>query len=304
MNAMSENSEEFYSRSTVKADGETRAAFASGDVHSVIVDGLRFCYERQGRGRPLVLVHGLLGYSFSWRRVMPLFAPTWDVFAPDLPGAGYSDCHARLECRLSSAATRLLGFLDALGIGYCDLVGSSYGGATVMMMAARETSRVHRLVLVSPVNPWSRYGQGKLFLLRNAFVASLFPPLARSIRALDRHFLGQLYGEPGRVTAEALTGYQGPLRRHGIFEHAVKIVKTWNSDIVELKSVLPQLSHVPTLLVWGSRDRAVDPASAAPLARSLGNAELAVIEGAGHLPYEENPDAFSRIVREFLLRSG
>ena len=304
MNRILENSRELSSRSSAGAEPETQAGVAPSGRQSVVVDGLRFCYERQGQGRPLVLVHGLLGYSFSWRHVIPLFAPRWEVFAPDLPGAGYSDCDSRLEGRLSSAATRLLGFLDALGIHCCDLVGSSYGGATVLMMAARENSRVRRLVLVSPVNPWSRHGRVKLSLFRNRLVASLFPPLARSIRVLDRHFLGRLYGEPGRLSPEALAGYQGPLRRGGVLEHATKIVQTWDSDIIELEPLLPQLSHVPTLLVWGSRDRAVDPASAAPLARSLGNAEVAVIEGAGHLPYEENPDAFSRIVTEFLLRSG
>jgi pimeloyl-ACP methyl ester carboxylesterase len=274
----------------------------TGGGQSVVFDGLRFCYERQGQGGALVLVHGLLGYSFSWRHVLPLFARTWEVFAPDLPGAGYSDCDPKLDCRLSSAATRLVSFLDAVGIVCCDLVGSSYGGATIMMMAALAPLRVRRLVLVSPVNPWSRYGRVKLSLFENALIAALFPPLARSTRSLDRHFLAKLYGEPGRLTDEALAGYQGPFGRPGIIEHAVKTVKTWSTDMGELTSVLERLSNIPTLLLWGTRDRAVDPASAAPLGRILGNAEVAVIEGAGHLPYEEYPEEFSRIVGEFLLR--
>ena len=283
-------------------DSRTLAITGSGS-QAVYIGGLRLEYKHQGRGRALVLVHGLLGYSFSWRYVMPVFARTWEVFAPDLPGAGYSDCDLRLECRLSAAAGRLLSFLDAVGVGSCDLVGSSYGGATCLMMAARAPHRVRRLVLVSPANPWSRQGRWRLLLFRNPLFASVFPPLARSTRKLDRYFLGKLYGAAGHITAETLAGYQAPLGRAGILEHAVKTVKAWNSDMKELDSILPRLSGLPTLLVWGTRDGAVDPASALPLRRRLGNAELATIEGAGHLPYEERPEEFSRIVSEFLLRS-
>jgi pimeloyl-ACP methyl ester carboxylesterase len=72
----------------------------------------------------------------------------------------------------------------------------------------------------------------------------------------------------------------------------------------ELQTVLPQISRVPTLLVWGSKDRTVDSASAQPLFRNFQSAQIAIIEGAGHLPYEESPEEFSRIVLEFLQSSA
>jgi len=57
------------------------------------------------------------------------------------------------------------------------------------------------------------------------------------------------------------------------------------------------------MLVWGSKDRTVDPASVEPLRRYFQSAQVAIIEGAGHLPYEECPEEFNRIVLEF-LQSG
>jgi len=71
----------------------------------------------------------------------------------------------------------------------------------------------------------------------------------------------------------------------------------------ELKAALPKISTVPTLLVWGSKDRAVDPASAEPLSQKFQTARIAIMEGAGHLPYEEYPEEFSRIVIQFLTYS-
>jgi pimeloyl-ACP methyl ester carboxylesterase len=264
------------------------------------VDGLRVRFAHAGSGHALVLVHGLLGYSFSWRQVVPSFASQFEVFAPDLPGSGFSECDSTLDCRLSSAANRLLGFLDAAGVSSCDLVGSSYGGATAVMLAALAPSRVRRLVLVSPANPWSRIGRTRLALLQNRMVAAIFPALARPMRPLHDHLFRRMWGDPSRITPEGYRGYSAVISRVGVLEHAAKIVQTWKPDMHELQAVLPQLSGVPTLLVWGDRDRTVDPVSAEPLRRNIQSAQLAIMEGAGHLPYEECPEEFTRIVTDFL----
>ena len=278
----------------------TASLSGSSPVEWVQVDGLHVRFAHAGSGSALVLVHGLLGYSFSWRQVVPILAHESEVFAPDLPGSGFSDCDSTLDCHLASAAKRLLRFMDAVGVSSCDLVGSSYGGATAVMLAALAPSRVRSLVLISPANPWSRIGRLRLALLKNPAVAALFPSLARPMRPLHNYFFSRMWGDPRRITPEGYRGYSAVIRRVGVLEHAVRIVQTWKLDMQELQSVLPQLSQVPTLLLWGSKDRTVDPASAEPLRRNFRDAEIAVIEGAGHLPYEECPEEFSRIVISFL----
>lgn len=263
-------------------------------------DGVRFRFLHAGAGRPLVLVHGLLGYSHNWRYVIPILAGNREVFAPDMPGAGFSECPAGLDGRLSSAAKRLLGFLDAAGIGTCDLVGSSYGGATAVILVGFAPSRIRSLILVSPANSWSRNGRKRLALLQQRTIAWLFPKVARSVRPMHRYFVRRMWGDPRRVTAETLLGYSLPLVRPGIFEHSVKIVQTWQQDMAELQATLPKIGEIPTLLIWGSRDRVVDPRSAESIRKVLPNSKIAIIRGAGHLPYEESPEEFARIVQEFL----
>src|SRR5436305_11029885 len=120
------------------------------------VDGLRVRFLHAGHGTALVLVHGLLGYSSNWRSAIPILAKDREVFAPDMPGAGFSDCPPGLDGRLVAAAERLSRFLDTVGVACCDLVGSSYVGATALRLAALEPSRLRCLVLVSPANPWSQ----------------------------------------------------------------------------------------------------------------------------------------------------
>jgi pimeloyl-ACP methyl ester carboxylesterase len=232
--------------------------------------------------------------------VIPLLASQSQVFAPDMPGAGFSECRAGLDCCLSGAARRLLAFLDAAGIDSCDLVGSSYGGATAVMLAGLARSRIRSLVLVSPANSWSKLGRKRLATLKNPLIAALFPTLARAARPLHKYSVRRMWGDPRLASEETLDGYIRPLIRPGVFEHAVKIVQTWHEDMRELESTLPRIAGIPSLLIWGSKDRVVDLRSAEVMAERLPGAHLAVIDGAGHLPYEENPEEFSRIVREFL----
>jgi pimeloyl-ACP methyl ester carboxylesterase len=113
------------------------------------------------------------------------------------------------------------------------------------------------------------------------------------------YFVRRMWGDPGLVTQETLDGYIRPLLRPGVFEHACKIVQTWHADMRELESTISKIAGIPTLLVWGSKDRVVDLQSAEIIAKRLPGARVAVMRGAGHLPYEENPKEFSRIVSEF-----
>ena len=263
-------------------------------------DGLRIRFWQAGSGPALVLVHGLLGYSFSWRGVIRGLAQDREVFAPDMPGAGFSECRPDLDCGLVGSARRLRGFLDAAGINCCDLIGSSYGGATAIILAGLIPSRIRSLVLVSPANPWSRIGRKRLALLRNRVIALVFPKVARAVHPIHRYFVRRMWGDPRLVTAETLDGYVRPLLQPGIFEHAVKTVRTWHTDMGELEATLPKIVGIPSLLVWGGKDRVVDPASADLLTNHLTGARVVVLPKAGHLPYEECPKEFCRIVRDFL----
>lgn len=270
------------------------------DQGSLIVNGLTVRFERRGQGPALVLVHGLLGYSFSWRHVLEPLSKEREVFALDMPGSGFSECLATTDAHLSAAAERLLKFLDAMGIGVCDLVGSSYGGTTSLFLSATHPDRVRTLTLVSPANPWSRIGRKRLTLLSLPLAGMLFPPFARSIRSLHRSAIRRMYGDPSRVTSETLHGYSLPLRRKGVFEHAVRIAHNWHSDMAELERSLAGASDIPTLIVWGSKDRLVELSSAHILHRHLRRSRLTIMEGAGHLPYEECPEEFASLVNGFL----
>jgi pimeloyl-ACP methyl ester carboxylesterase len=272
----------------------------SFEDHWITLDGARMRYLRDGAGRPLLLLHGLLGYSFSWRYVIPALAPYADVHAVDMLGVGFSDRPRGLNCCMRASAERLIRFLDAVGIPSCDLVGTSHGGAVAMMAASMAPDRINRLVLVAPANPWSTMGKRTAALLSTPPVNWLFPRVAPFLQMTHGRLLRGLYGDPSRIRPGTLEGYSTPLTQPGAFQTGLSILRTWAEDLEELRRALPSISHLPALIVWGSMDNAVDPGSAEQLCQQFHNGRLLMLPGVGHLPYEEAPEQFNEAVIEFL----
>jgi pimeloyl-ACP methyl ester carboxylesterase len=268
------------------------------------IDGVRMRYLRSGSGRVLVLLHGLLGYSFSWRFSIPALARKLTVIAPDMPGAGFSESSANLDVSFRASAERLLRFLEAIGVHEFDLLGTSHGGAVAMMAAAlvqrRSNLLLRKLILVAPVNPWSKHGQRLSRILTAGAVSSLFLLFAPHLPLAHRIALRRLYGDPRRISPGTLEGYSAPFEAVATFNYPLKILRTWNDDLRELTDLLPQIADVPTLVMWGTRDAAVDPASAEILCRNFRNCRLTRFKGVGHLPYEEVPDEFNQALLSFL----
>jgi len=260
----------------------------------------RMRYLRAGSGPALLLVHGLLGYSFSWRFCIPALAQHTTVYAIDLLGTGFSDRPAKLDCSFKASAERLLQFMDKTGLASCDLLGTSHGGAVSMMAAALAPERMKRLVLVDPVNPWSAHGKRLTAFLSSLVIAPLFVNLTPHVRSLHEYYHRRMFGDPRRIPPDSLEGYRKPMRIPGSYEYALAVARSWNRDLSELESVWPRIANIPTLLIWGSLDTAVDPASAAQLKQRFRDCRLVTFDGVGHLPYEEAPEEFNRAVVEFL----
>ncbi len=265
------------------------------------LSGHRMRYLTAGSGRPLLLVHGLMGYSFSWRFNLPELARHATVYAVDLLGMGFSE-RCDVDCSLLAQGQRLARFLDDLRIDDFDLLGTSHGGAVAMLLASLDPGRVRRMVLSAPANPWSPYGRRLAPFLSRFPGGLLLPWLVRS-RTLRRYGLRvRMYGDRRRMAPGTFEGYSAGAEIPGTAAYVHRVVEHWNVGMEDIRRVLPVIAAIPTLLIWGSRDRPVVLRSAEVLRKQFQNAELVVFDGVGHLPYEEVPEAFNRAVIEFLTR--
>jgi pimeloyl-ACP methyl ester carboxylesterase len=286
---------------------EPKLTELSVEEHWLDLPDGRMHYLKAGAGPPLILIHGLMGYSFSWRFTIPALTPHATVYAIDNLGAGLSTLNESTNCTVQATAERVLQFADAVGIKQFDVMGTSHGGGVAIMLAAvcaekaqKNNRRLRRLILVAPVNPWSRHGKRLAPFIGSPFGSILFRNIIERWRFLDNLWLRRLFADESKIPSDSLEGYRMPVIKNRGFRHGSRIVKNWTSDLSALKSALPKIRDYPTLLIWGTKDRAVDFASAQPLRNNFRDAKLVALESAGHLPYEESPEEFNRALIDFL----
>jgi pimeloyl-ACP methyl ester carboxylesterase len=268
----------------------------------VSVDGAQLHLQHAGSGRPLLLLHGLVGSSKNWRKNINFLARHASVYALDMPNMGESDRIAGQDSSLEATADRIVACMDVLGLESVDLAGHSHGGAVAMMLAARYPGRVRSLILFAPANPYCDLGRHLIAFYRTSlgkWFARQIPWLPRRLKATA---LGRMYGDPARVPADALDGYVDGLGVPGTIDHVLNIVRGWSLDMRKLAGVLSEIAEKPTLLIWGDRDRAVGLRSAERLQGVLRRSRLMVLPGAGHIPFEEMPESCNSAMGEWLQR--
>lgn len=269
----------------------TRPLVPDGLVeHFVTIDGHRIRYLRGGSGPPLLLIHGLMGYAFSWTEIAPALTREFDVIAPDMLNLGLSD-RAHVDASLGGMAARMWRFADQIGLGRVTLIGSSHGGAIAMKMATLDPSRVASLILVSPAHPWSERSRWQIRLFSTPLGAPLAWAMSLAPRAWMAVGLHRLYGDPARMRSGTIPGYSRPID-HKMLAYLLRVARRWRQDFDDLKREISRIADVPTLLIWGDRDSVVGLNTARELRQRFRHCTLEIIRGTGHLPYEEAPAEF------------
>lgn len=264
------------------------------------IDGQQIHYLRAGHGPPLLLLHGLLGGSFCWRRNLEALSREHTVLAVDLPGHGESAAPSHLDCSMAAQASRVSQLLEQLKLEKVDVVGCSWGGAVAMLLAA-QSGKVRSMVLAAPVNPWSNLGKRRIRLATKPLGEALLRITWPVSRHLYRIALGRMYGDPSRIPAGTVEGYASRVVRPGRVDNILNTLRCWENDVNALRAAIPRIKP-RSLLIWGTHDGAVDVRSAEALQRALPQSELVFMNGVGHLPFEETPDEFNRLVLDFIER--
>ena len=232
----------------------------------------------------LVLVHGLVANSQSWRFNVPALSAHFTVYAPDLALLPIAD-----------AARWLKRWLDAEGITRCHFLGVSAGGGTVLALAAAHPHCVDRVVLAAPVHPFWKPPRVRVWFAASPGGELLFRLLQPFRRPLTRFVLRRrLYADAKLVTSETVDVYAKPFSRPSLGAE----LRGFFSRL-ELPAIPAEWPH-PTLLVWGDCDRQVSVKSAPALAAAL-SARLEVIPGGSHMVFEERAEEFNERVLKFLL---
>jgi len=252
-----------------------------------LISGTGLSYLRRGDGAPLVLVHGYLGGAAQWQGEIDRFADRFDVIAPDLPGFAGSAALPPAH-RIADFAAAVVALLDELGVGRITLLGHSMGGMIVQDLAATHPDRVARLIL---------YGTGPLGAMPDRFerletsrAGICRDGVARTIRRIGATWFREGEAAPGFDTVARLGAQASePAALAGL-----DAMDHWDG-----RGALGRLT-MPTLVLWGDRDRSYRWPQVETLWQGLPDAALAVIPGTAHAVHLEKPALFHDMLEDFL----
>ena len=251
----------------------------------------RLRYLEAGSGPPLVLVHGLASNAAQdWGRLVAPLGRSYHVYAPDLPGFGLSERPASADYSSPMQVEAVRTFMAAVGVSQARVAGLSMGGWIVARLSAEHPELVERLVLVDAA--------GMRPDDSNPIPAEVLLPHdeagVRRLIAVVRH---KRPPAPSFLVRDILAA---KLREEWIVRRALESMrpgKDW------LNGTLAR-AEMPVLIIWGKQDRLIPVAYAAPLQAEFKHATLTVLDGCGHVPIADCPEAFDREMTAFLAQGA
>ena len=271
------------------------------------VNGFKVHYRLAGSGQPLVvLLHGSFLSLRSWRLVFDRLAESVSVLAFDRPGFGLTSrplpsTATGVSYTPEAQSDLVIALMKKLGFNKAVLVGNSTGGTMALLTALRYPQHVDGLVLAGAMI-YSGYATSEIPAFMKPVMKAMTPIFSRLMKFLitrlyDRNIRGFWYNK-ARLGSDVLSAFRSDLMI-GDWSRAFweLFLETHHLRLDErLKTMLQ-----PSLVITGEHDLTVKTEESIRLARELPNAEFVVIPDCGHLPQEEQPEAFVLAVRKFLV---
>ena len=261
-------------------------------MHATL-NGVRLSYTDEGRGVPLLFVHGFPLSRGAWQKQIDELRTDYRVIAPDLRGFGESEASAG-TATMSQFADDLRALLQELATGPVVLVGHSMGGYVALAFARQYPKMVRGFVLVSTKaggdSPKAAAGRrataGKV---KKEGVQVVIKAMAPKMLSPDNH---------DRRLAEQVHEFMASAKPAGVIAALL--------GMAERPDATGQLSRisVPTLVIAGEDDALIPPAESRTLAQAIPGSQLNAVLHAGHLVAFEQPAEFNHVLQEWLNRAG
>jgi pimeloyl-ACP methyl ester carboxylesterase len=268
------------------------ASGAAVERQITVAPGERLHVEVAGAGTPVVLVPGLLGSAFGFRRlVAPLVAGGYRVVVVEPLGIGASAKPEAADYSLTAQADRIAAVLAALELDGAIVVAHSVSASMALRLAARHPERVRAIVSLDGGPTEAAATPGFRRAMRFAFLIKLFGGTKR-IEGIVRSTLEERSADPRWVTDDVVAGYMSAGARDldGTLSALRQIAKAR-----EPEALRPRLAEVrcPVRLVIGTtaHEGGISPAEIALLRERLPLFSIDRVEDAGHFVFEEKPEA-------------
>jgi len=247
---------------------------------------------------PALCVHGLAGSSRNWTDLMDLLRPALAADALDLPGYGDSPPRPDGRYNIAAHAQTVTALIERRRQSPVHLIANSLGGAVAVKVAATRPDLVKTLTLISPALPDSR---PRLDLVRfplmslprvGARLLRKYGALPPEARVAD--VIATCYSDPGLFPAARFAAEVAELSRRDTLDYAdaalLGSIRALTAEAFRRRAWRDAARiTAPTLVIYGSDDRLVDPRMAGRAARAFGGARIVVLPRTGHVAHMEHP---------------
>ena len=269
--------------------------------HSLVMSELMHHFRR-GRGRPLLLLHGLGGTGSSWSPILDALAAEREVIAVDLPGHGKTPALVG-ETTVYTLADAVTAFVSQHGLAEVDAVGSSMGARLVLELA-RRGGVVGSVIALNPGGFWRGWE-------RHAFFSSVWASI-RLVRLLQpvmpaicRSGLGrtmllfQFSARPWRLAPQIALDEMRSYATSPVFD---ELLHSLAHGRTQEGAPRGSIRH-PLVIGWGRQDRVCFPRQAQRALAHFPDARLQWFEHCGHFPHWDAPEATTELILRGTLTS-
>ena len=243
----------------------------------------KFTYLEEGNGNPIVLLHGLMGGADNFGDMVDFISEKYNVFGLDL-----KLFKGRiLKVSVKALSDYLFEFMNKIGLKSAVLIGNSMGGHIALIFAKEHPEMVDGLILTGSSGLFENSmgdsfpRRGDKDYIRKKTEEVFYDPKVATDELVDRVF--EIANN--RISVLKLLGYAKSAIRHNMA-----------NDIQNIT--------IPTCLIWGANDKVTPPHVAEEFNKLMPNSDLHWIPLCGHAPMWENPEAFSKIILDWLEKKN
>ena len=242
----------------------------------------------EGKGFPLILIHGFLGSSKMWEPQINFFKNHFRVITPDLPGFGKSS-KAKLHNSIESISNFLSDCLDKKKINKFHLLGHSMGGMIVQEMAKRYGNKISKLVC------YSTGPRGEMPGRFESVDQSRENLKKKGLEIMARNITKTWFVEEDNAKYFNICIQAGIQASKEAVDSSLVAFKNWNG-VDTLKNIKNE-----TLIIWGDKDKSYNFEQIQTLEKNIENSKLIIFKNCAHNVHLEQPDQFNKIIKDFLL---
>lgn len=254
-----------------------------------------FQHKNNPDAQVLILIHGFLSSTISFRQLIPHLTEEYHVVAIDLPGFGKSEKSKTFFYSLENYGKLVLEFIKEMGWKDVVLIGHSMGGQVALHASRQDGTLIKKLVLLGCCGYIKR---AKATAIYCSYIPFFSWGLKHWVLRKDmrNNLLGVLHNID-LVTDDLIKGYRAQFLEDGFFDSLIRLLRHREGDLKPFE--LNTIQH-PILLIHGNDDKVIPMSTGKRLNEDLKNSQLIVYKDAGHLIMEEKPMELARDIKKFI----